>query len=136
MVLLFVPRGVHGVVVRYLAVDFLCLRRVGLLDELGRHAAPNLVLAYLCALQHKCSGSHNSAFAHMHAVEQCATHADESIVVNVGTVDGNVVAHGDVVAKGDCGFLIEGVQYRTVLYVAVTAYANPVDPILFNISIL
>ena len=54
-------------------------------------------------------------------------HAHESAVVYGGSVYGDVVPDGHVVADFDSRFLIECVQHRAVLYIHPIAYADRID---------
>ena len=82
-----------------LLVDFLALFGRYHLDELGRYACPKLVCPYLGAGCHHTACSNDGSFAYLGIVEQYAPHADEGIVVHLCTMDGDVVAHRDVVAN-------------------------------------
>ena len=112
---------------RNLAVDLLGLRRVGFLDELGRHPTPYLVVAYLRTFKNQCSGCHDGTFAYVSAIQKRCSHSDKCVVVHVCTVDSHVMPHGHVVAESDGRFLVQRMQNRAVLNVTVLADVNPID---------
>ena len=59
-------------------------------------------------------------------VEQGGAHADEGKVIDIGSVDGDVVTDGYIVADADGGFLVKRVEHASVLNVHAVADADAV----------
>ena len=115
------PVGILDVVARIGLVERCGLLGVHLLDELGRHAAPELAVADLCARKHQGAGSHNGPATHHGVVEHRGTHADECALFYLAAVQRDGMAHRDVVAQDAGRLAVERVQATVVLNVGAVA---------------
>ena len=97
---------------------------VNLLDELGRHSAPELAVANLGITQHESSCSHDGALSHYSMVEHCCAHANQRTVFNLATMQGDAVTDGHVVAKDARRLAVERMDARVVLDVRAIAYLD------------
>ena len=100
----------------------LCLVGTCLLDKLGRHSAPYLVLTNLCALQHQCAGSYYCALAHFGIVEHRCAHAYQRSAAYRAGMHGGVVAYAHVVFNDNRTGGVGNMHAGTVLHVYTVAY--------------
>lgn len=122
-----VPAAVHQVVAGYLDVDFAGLCRVNHLYEFGGGAGPEFVGADFGVFEYDGTGGDDGAFAYDGVVHHHGTHADEGQVVDVGAMDGDIVADGDVIAYPAYRFFVKGMQHCAVLDVDAVADGDGVD---------
>ncbi len=91
------------------------------LDVFGGYPTPYLTGGNLCVLEHQGTGGDNGALAYLAAVEQRAAHADESVVVDGTSVDGDVMADGDIAADVRRARLVGDMDAGAVLHVGAVA---------------
>ena len=91
------------------------------LDEFGRNAAPQLVVTYLCILQHERPGGHHGPAPHLASVEQGGPHAYQCAVMHGAGMHGCVVADGHVVAYHRRAGGVGDMDARAVLDVGAVA---------------
>ncbi len=121
---LFVPVGIHQIVVCNLLVQLLGLLRIYFLDELGGDSSPDASRLDDRIAQYQGTSGDNSPFAHYCVVKDGGTHPYQSIVLDSGSVDGHVVPHGYVVSYLYGRFLVQGVEHASILDVYSVPYAD------------
>ena len=109
-----VPVPIH---ISHIMGGIVGLTRTSLLDELSWNTAPNLTRTNLCSTYHQRACGYNGALAHLTVVEQSASHADKTMVVNGTGMHSGIMANGDITANVQRTNLISGVQHGTVLHI-------------------
>ena len=97
---------------------------LGLLDELGRYAAPYLVFSYYGASENESSGSHYGTFPYDGIVEHRRAHADECAFTYGAGMYRGVVTNRHVVFNHGRANLVGNVYAGAVLHVHPVAEGN------------
>ena len=118
------PVAVFDIVASVGLIQGLSLFGVNLLDELGRHSAPKLTVAYLRIAQDESSRSHDCALANDGVIEHGCTHSDQCTVLHYASMQGDAMPDGNVVAKNTRRFAVESMDARVVLNVCAIAYLD------------
>ena len=121
---LFVPVGIHQIVVCNLLVQLLGLLGSTFLMNLAGTPPQMLPGSMTVLLNTRGTSGDNSPFAHYCVVKDGGTHPYQSIVLDSGSVDGHVVPHGYVVSYLYGRFLVQGVEHASILDVYSVPYAD------------
>ena len=115
-----IPFGVLDI----MAGVWLGLVGIGLLDEFGWHAAPDLMGTDDGATQYQCTGSHYGSLADDGIVEHGASHADEAAALQGTGMNGGIVADGDIVFDDGGTNLVGDMHHGSVLNIHTVAHGD------------
>ena len=106
MLLFFIPRRIHMIVLGYLLVDLLRLLGIYLLDELSGNSGVDAARLDDRLASDYGSSKNDRARACCSVIQSHRAHSDQGAIANLRPVDRYVMADGYIIADLDRRFLI------------------------------